>query len=55
MIDFGYIFKLQKEIPTKTAQLYKNGCDLQKSWVKSCEIKDGGHEMAAMIINGFVH
>ena len=49
-------------IHAKTAKLYKKSmivtfpncikeCSIQKAWVKkSCEIKGGGHEMAAMML-----
>ena len=44
--------KTQKEVKSmqkKTAKLYKKGAAKSLS-VKSCEIKGGGHEMAAMLL-----
>ena len=37
-------------IHTKTAKLYKKGVAFKGLGEKSCEIKGGGHEMAAMVL-----
>ena len=42
---------ITKNLPCKNNQAIQIGCGLQKAWVrKSCEIKGGGHEMAAMML-----
>ena len=52
-VALGYIFKIHnKDVKSmqKTVKLYKKGVAFENTGGKSCEIKDGGHEMAAMVL-----
>ena len=52
-INLPYSFKIHsKEVKSmqKTVKMYKKGVAFENTGGKSCEIKDGGHEMAAMVL-----
>ena len=48
MVGFE-VYPKRSEIHTKTVKLYKKGAAFKSPGDKSCEIKGGGHEIAAMM------